>query len=88
MMQLSKLNMPVIRSLEKFITQEQILECLIKYENNRKMEAAKLLQYYMINKWIVTVLEAVNLLKAAYNEINQGAGTASQTNKPNHIIKP
>lgn len=48
-------------ALKAFATDDQILECLILFEE-RKMDAAKLLAYYMLPKWHVSTLEAVNIL--------------------------
>ncbi len=54
--------------LKKFVTDDQILECLILFDKSRKMEASKLLAYYMLPKKKVTTLEAYNLLQGLYNE--------------------
>lgn len=53
-----------------FVTDEQLLECLILYET-RKMDAAKLLKEYMFPKWQVTTLEAVRMLMNCYTEFQQ-----------------
>ena len=55
-------------ALKDFATEEQILECLILFEQVRKMEAAKLLASYMFPKWQVTTLEAFGILQNVYKE--------------------
>ncbi len=53
--------------LKDFATDEQILECLILFEE-RKLEASKLLATYMFPKWRVTTLEALGILQNVYKE--------------------
>ncbi len=55
------------KALKAFATEEEILECLILFEE-RKMEAAKLLASYMFPKWQVSTLEAVKILLAVQKE--------------------
>ncbi len=55
------------KALRAFATDEQILECLILFEE-RKMEAAKLLAAYVFPKWKITTLEAVRILLNVYKE--------------------
>jgi hypothetical protein len=55
-------------ALKDFATEEQILECLILFEQVRKMEAAKLLASYMFPKWQVSTLEAFGILQNVYKE--------------------
>ena len=57
-------------TLKSFITDDQILECLIMFSNNRKMEASRLLSYYLLNKWQITTLEAVSILQNIQKEWN------------------
>ena len=56
------------KALKDFVTDDQILECLILFEC-RKMEAAKLLASYMFPKWRVSTLEAVKILINIQNEL-------------------
>lgn len=49
------------KELRAFISDDDILECLILFEN-RKMDAAKLLASYVYPKWQITTLEAVKIL--------------------------
>lgn len=58
-----------IKALRDFATDEQILECLILFEE-RKMDAAKLLASYMFPKWQITTLEAVNILTNVQKEMS------------------
>ena len=58
-----------IKVLKDFATDEQILECLILFEE-RKMDAAKLLASYMFPKWQITTLEAVNILTNVQKEMS------------------
>ena len=58
-----------IKVLKDFATDEQILECLILFEE-RKMDAAKLLASYMFPKWQITTLEAVNILMNVQKEMS------------------
>lgn len=57
------------KALKAFATDDQILECLILFEE-RKMEAAKLLASYMFPKWQVTTLEAVKILMNVQKEMS------------------
>lgn len=57
------------KALKDFATEEQILECLILFEQVRKMEAAKLLAVYMFPKCQVTTLEAYKILEKVYQEM-------------------
>lgn len=57
------------KALKSFATDEQILECLILFEE-RKMEAAKLLASYMFPKWQVSTLEAVKILMNVQKEMS------------------
>ncbi len=53
--------------LKDFATDEEILECLILFEE-RKLEASKLLATYMFPKWRVTTLEAFGILQNVHKE--------------------
>lgn len=55
------------KALKAFATDEQILGCLILFEE-RKMDAAKLLASYMFPKWQVSTLEAVKILMNVQKE--------------------
>lgn len=50
------------RALNKFLTDDQILELLVKFETSRH-KASKMLQEYMFNKWNLTILGAMAILK-------------------------
>jgi hypothetical protein len=65
---INKIEMKNTKALKYFATEEQILECLILFEQVRKMEAAKLLASYMFPKWQVTTLEAFGILQNVYKE--------------------
>jgi len=54
-------------ALKKFATDEEIMECLILFQE-RKLEASKLLAVYMFPKWQVTTLEALGILQNVYKE--------------------
>ncbi len=55
------------KALKDFATDEEILECLILFEE-RKLEASKLLSAYMFPKWQVTTLEALGILQNIHKE--------------------
>jgi len=57
-----------IQALQSFITDEQILEVMIKFEA-RKVEACKMLQEMMFDKWRITVLEAMGILQSIQKEL-------------------
>ena len=57
-----------IQALQSFITDEQILEVMIKFET-RKVEACKMLQEMMFDKWRITVLEAMGILQNIQKEL-------------------
>jgi len=55
------------KALKGFVTDEEIMECLILFEK-RKLEASKLLAAYMYPKWQVTTLEALGILENVHKE--------------------
>ena len=60
--------MNTIKTLKLYLTDEQILECLILFEN-RKMDAAKMLCAYLYPKRIISTLEGVKILTELQKEI-------------------
>lgn len=56
------------KKLQKFVTDEQILECLILFDNGRKMEASRILVSYLFEKWQVETLEAFGILQNVHKE--------------------
>lgn len=56
-------------ALKQFVTEEQILECLILFEQNDKVEASKLLAAYLHPKWQVTTLQAFGILQNVHKEL-------------------
>lgn len=65
---MSRHDMKYTKALKDFVTEEQILECLIMFEQIRRMDAARLLASYMSSKWQVTTLEAYTILENVYKE--------------------
>lgn len=59
---------PNIQALKSFISDEQILEVMIKFET-RKIEACKMLQEMMFDKWRITILEAMGILQNIAKEL-------------------
>ena len=59
-----------INALKSFITDEQILELLIKYEDGSKMDACRMLQGYLFPKWQTTTLECIGIMQNIYKEFN------------------
>jgi len=55
-------------ALRAFVTDEELLECLILFEA-KKIDASKLLASYMFPKWQVTTLEAFGILTNVKKEI-------------------
>lgn len=47
--------------IRKYVTDEQLLECLILFEK-RKIDASKMLSSYMFPKYKATTLECVKIL--------------------------
>lgn len=60
--------MDTIKSLKLYLTDEQILECLILFEK-RKIDAAKKLCAYLYPKRIIPTLEGVKILTELQKEI-------------------
>lgn len=54
--------------LQQFITDEQILEVMIMYQD-RKIAACNLLRQHLSSKWQVTVLEALGILQHIQKEL-------------------
>lgn len=54
-------------ALKSFLTDEQILECMILFET-RKIDAARKLSAYMFPKWNITTIDAIEILKAIQKE--------------------
>lgn len=57
-----------IQALQSFITDEQILEVMIKFET-RKVEACKMLQKMLFDKWQITMFEAMGILQNIQKEL-------------------
>lgn len=51
-----------MEALKLFLSDDQILEIAEIAENGRKLEAIRLLQYYLIDKWSLTTIEAANIV--------------------------
>ena len=49
------------QALKRFITEDQILECMIEYETSR-VEGAKLLRNLIFDEWRITTTEAMGIL--------------------------
>ncbi len=60
-----------IKALKSFVSDDQILECLILFET-RQMDAGKLLSSYMAPKWSnISTLDAVKILSSVQKEFNR-----------------
>ncbi len=57
-----------IRALQRFLTDEQILEVMIRFET-RKIDACKMFQEMMFDKWQMSVLEAMGILQNIQKEL-------------------
>jgi hypothetical protein len=60
------------QALQQFLTDDQILEAMIAFELN-KLNGAKLLCYIIFEKWHLTTLEAVGILRNIQREWASGA---------------
>jgi len=56
------------KALQRFLTDEQILEVMLLFEN-RKMEACLLLREYLFDKWQITMIQAVGILQNIQKEL-------------------
>lgn len=56
------------KALQRFLTDEQILEVMLLFEN-RKMEACRLLREYLFDKWQITMIQAVCILQNIQKEL-------------------
>lgn len=57
----------IVSNVTKKLDDDKILECLIKYEKGRKMEASRLLKYYCLEVSVeLTLFEALGVLKLTY----------------------
>jgi hypothetical protein len=61
--------MTTSKALKDFLSDDEILEVLIMFQD-RKMDAAKKLALLMFPKWNISTLDAVKILQALQNEIN------------------
>ena len=58
-----------LKAIKDFgITEDQLLDLLILYEN-RKMEASKKLVSLLFDKWRITTLDAVKIIEALKKEL-------------------
>lgn len=74
--------MEYTNSLKSFLTDDQILDCLLLFNDGNKVEAAKLLRSYLFDKWIVNVSQAMSILIAVNKEFYSGyVTTKKQINK-------
>lgn len=55
------------QALRKFLTSDQILDILVKYDT-RKMEAVEMLQEALGDKWRITKLEGMGILSNVSKE--------------------
>lgn len=67
---MTKNTLPLASAMRDFITDEQLLECLILFETS-KMDAAKLMIAYMGDKWSPTTLQAVRILENLSQEFKR-----------------
>ncbi len=58
-----------VKSIKAFLNDDQILDCLILFED-RKMDASRKLQGYLSGKYNVSVLAACNILTTIKNELD------------------
>lgn len=59
---------PYTEALKDFATDDQILECLIIFEEGRQLEAARLLSAYMSPKWRMPPFQSAKILIAVHEE--------------------
>ena len=61
-------SMVKTKALLDFVTEDQILEVMILWQSNRKMDAARLLSAYTFPKWNLTTLQAIKILTSLESE--------------------
>lgn len=52
-----------LEKLQKFISDEEILDIMIKYNDMKKVEACRQLQNSLLYTWTITVSEAMGILQ-------------------------
>lgn len=62
-------KMKKTKALRNFLTDDQILEVLIKFET-RKVEACGMLKEMIFDKWQITTLQAMGILQNIQKEWN------------------
>ena len=55
--------MQTTKALQDFLDDDQILEVAELASNKRSLEAARLLQYFLIEKWNISTIDAVSMVK-------------------------
>lgn len=55
------------KALQRFLSDEQILEVLVKFQD-RKIDACRLLQAYLDEKWQLTTIQAMGILQRIHLE--------------------
>lgn len=59
-----------IESLKSFLTDDQILECLVLFDDS-KIEGSKLLRSFLFDKWRITTVEAIKIMQDIHSEFNK-----------------
>ncbi len=55
--------MQTIKSLQDFLPDDQILEVAVLASDNRLLEAARLLQFFLVEKWNISTIDAVSIVR-------------------------